>query len=683
MGLSVFVHSLLLFLTLSGVRTVWGDSELRALMDVKSALDPKNMILTSWTSDGDPCGGAFEGVACNEQGKVVNISLQGKGLSGSVPAAVGELKCLSGLFLHYNALTGEIPPEITNLTELADLYLNFNSLSGSITPEIGRMASLQVLQLCYNQLNGSIPTQIGSLKKLTVLALQHNTLTGAIPASLGSLEMLSRLDLSFNQLRGSIPPLLAGISQLKVLDVQNNNLSGIVPSPLKKLNEGFVYKSNLDLCGFGFSSLRNCTSWDNQSTDLPEPGRSPTNSTTKSTSNEMPQAAITPGDCNRPHCSNSSKIQQIAIIGGSIVFIMTLMGVGFTVFRYRRQKQKIGSTYDSSEVRLSIDRAKEFYHKTASPLVSLEYSNGWDPFANGQNCNGFSHDFLQNFRFNLEEIESATQYFSDANLLGKSNFSSVYKGTLRDGSHVAVRSLNVTSCKSEQNEFAKGLKLLTSLRHENLVQLRGFCCSRARGECFLVYDFAPNGNMSRYLDVQDGTREVLNWSTRVSIINGIAKGIGYLHSSQPNKPALVHQSISAERVLIDQRFNPLISNSGLPKLLADDVVFSTLKVSAAMGYLAPEYITTGRFTEKIDVYAFGVIVLQILSGTQRLSSSMRAAAESCKFVDFIDPNLQGRFSESEAANLAKIALVCTHERPDQRPTMEAVIQELGKRNASS
>lgn len=149
-----------------------------------------------------------------------------------------------------------------------------------------------------------------------------------------------------------------------------------------------------------------------------------------------------------------------------------------------------------------------------------------------------------------------------------------------------------------------------------------------------------------------------------------------MHRNEASKPALVHQNISVEKILIDQQFHPLISDSGLPKLLADDIVFSTLKVSAAMGYLAPEYITTGRFTEKSDVYAFGVIVLQVLSGKCSLTNSMRFAAQSSRFEDFVDTNLKGEFSESEAAKLAELALMCTNELPEHRPTMETVIGEL-------
>lgn len=154
-----------------------------------------------------------------------------------------------------------------------------------------------------------------------------------------------------------------------------------------------------------------------------------------------------------------------------------------------------------------------------------------------------------------------------------------------------------------------------------------------------------------------------------------------MHAQKANKPALAHQNMSAEKVLIDQRFNPLLLDSGLCKILTNDVVFSALKATAAKGYLAPEYTTTGRFNEKSDVYAFGVVLFQILSGKQKISSSMRLAAESFRFQEFMDPNLHGRFFEYEAAKLSKMALLCSHESPFERPSMEAIVQELG--NCSS
>lgn len=211
----------------------------------------------------------------------------------------------------------------------------------------------------------------------------------------------------------------------------------------------------------------------------------------------------------------------VVVITASVV----LATVGFlTFFRYRRHKQKIGTTVEASESRISTDHAIDVHSKSASPLVSLAYSSGWNPLADGLNSSDMSQEVLQYFRYNLEEVESATQYFSEANVLGRGNFSTVYKGVLRDGSIVAIKSINMSSCQSEEAEFVKGLNLLVSLRHENLVSLRGFCCSRGRGECFFIYDFAPKGNLLKYLDVVDGSDLSLPWLTRINIIKGIAKG---------------------------------------------------------------------------------------------------------------------------------------------------------------
>ncbi|GAV64854.1 LRR_1 domain-containing protein/Pkinase_Tyr domain-containing protein/LRRNT_2 domain-containing protein/LRR_8 domain-containing protein [Cephalotus follicularis] len=486
MDFTLLLFSLLLLFTKQTL--VCANTELQALMDMKSALDPQDQLLASWTKNGDPCDGSFQGIACNEKGQVANISLQGKGLHGKVSPAIAGLKQLTGLYLHYNSLYGKIPREIANLTELSDLYLNVNNLSGEIPSEIGTMGSLQVLQLCYNQFTGSIPTQLGSLKKLNVLALQSNRLTGAIPASLGELNVLMRLDLSFNRFFGSIPAKLADAPLLEVLDIRNNTLTGNVPlGP--------------------FNSSR------------PKPYGA---STTVLPTREVPETADFPMPCNQTRCSSSSKSRQSSVVAGTMVVTIALSAIGvFTFIHYRRRKQKLGSSVGGADSRLSTDQAKGIYRKNGSPLINLE--------------------------FNLEEVETATQYFSEVNLLSKSYFSATYKGVLRDGSLVAIKSIIKTSCKSDESEFLKGLNLLTSLRHENLVRLRGFCCSKARGECFLIYDFVPNGNLLCYLDVKDDESHVLEWTTRVSIVRGIAKGLSYLHGYKVNRSALIHQNITAEK----------------------------------------------------------------------------------------------------------------------------------------
>ncbi|GER38725.1 leucine rich repeat receptor kinase [Striga asiatica] len=454
-------------------------------MEIKSSLDTANKCLSSWAASGEPCSDSFVGVACNEHRKVANISLQGKGLAGKLTPAVAELKCLSGLYLHYNSLQGEIPVEISNLTELTDLYLNFNNLTGAIPPEIGKMASLQVLQLSYNQLTGNMPTQMGSLKNLNFLALESNRLTGQIPSGLGNLRSLKSLHLGSNQLSGQIPYTLANNTSLELLDVKNKKLSGLIPP----------VRNNSGLCGPGFPVLRAYNSLDSN-LDL-----NLNSFPSGHTGNPNPQSAAFAIVCNETICSETpSKLPKIGLVSGLIATSFRLaVAAAVAFFRHRHQKQKVGDKSDTSNGNqlssvgpTSLDRCRSV----------------WGPHRRDS--------------FNLEEVESATQHFSEANLLGKSKFCRVYKGVLKDGLIMAIKCIGKTSCKSEEEEFLRGLSLLNSLEHENLVELKGFCRSKARGECFLIYNFAPGGNLSSYLDRDEVV--VLDWKTRVSIIHGIAKG---------------------------------------------------------------------------------------------------------------------------------------------------------------
>lgn len=264
--------------------------------------------------------------------------------------------------------------------------------------------------------------------------------------------------------------------------------------------------NNPGLCGTGFTNLVSCKA-------LFDPNKPEPFDPTK----DLP-ASVDPKDencSNEGHCKTSLQSSKLGLVFGVIGVIVasTVSGLYFFVWN-RRRKQKMGSTINSCDSGVN--------GKKAAPLMSLEYSNGWDPLAKGRS--GYSQEILESFMFNLEEVERVTQCFSEVNLLGKSNFSAIYRGILRDGSAVVVKRINNTSCKSDETEFLKGLKILTSLKHENLVRLRGFCCSKGRAECFLIYEFASNGSLSQYLDVKTGDGRVLEWCTRVSIIHGIAKG---------------------------------------------------------------------------------------------------------------------------------------------------------------
>ncbi|KAJ6978132.1 hypothetical protein NC653_029892 [Populus alba x Populus x berolinensis] len=572
MGFAVFLLAFFLFLS----RTKWvlANIEIRALMDMKDALDPEARYLSSWNINGSPCDGSFEGVACNEKGQVANISLQGKGLNGKVSPAIAGLKYLTGLYLHYNSLYGEIPREIANLTALSDLYLNVNNLSGEIPPGIGNMANLQAL---------------------------------------------------------------------------------------KRLDDGFLYENNLGLCGAGFMSLKACNA-SGLMPSRPEPYGTKVNGLPR----EIPETANLQLPCNQSQCSNQSKAITHQLL------LLHLFHRNSDIYSVSPEKQKLASSYEISDSRLSTDQAKGVYRKNGSPLISLDYPNGWDTLADGRNLSGNAQDVFQSFRFNLEEVETATQYFSKVNLLGKINFSATYRGILRDGSTVAIKSISKSSCKSEEAEFLKGLNTLTSLRHDNLVRLRGFCCSRGRGECFLIYDFVPNGNLLRYLDVKDGDGHVLEWYTRVSI------HICMAYKRKQNL-SLIHQNITAEKGPHRPAMQSVARGIlAFRTFLQMTIVFSALKTTVLpWGSLAPEYTTTGRFTDKSDVYALWELI--------DFPSSLRAAKsevtwcvlehDACRLLKiYIDPNLHGRFFEYEADYACtELAWLCiSRDLLWNRPFWEAV-----------
>ncbi|GJN39825.1 hypothetical protein PR202_gb28968 [Eleusine coracana subsp. coracana] len=540
---------------------------------------------------------------------------------------------LTGLYLHYNELGGELPRERGQLPDLAELYLGVNNLSGTIPVELGRLGALQVLQLGYNQLSGSIPTQLGQLRKLTVLALQSNQLTGAIPASLGDLPALTRLDLSSNHLFGSIPSKLAEIPQLVALDLRNNTLSGSVPSGMAKLHDGFRFENNSELCGAKFDSLKACPDENIEDGKMPSKPES-----TSIKPQQIPQTTNLNRNCGHGRCSKPSTLSTGAVLAGTIIIVAGAAACGLSVFSWhRRQKQKVGSSVEHLEGRLSLDQSKEMYQKSASSLINVEYSSGWDTSSEGsQHGTRLSQRVSPSVRFNLEEVECATQYFSDVNLLGRSIFAATYKGIMRDGSVVTVKSINKSSCKSEEADFLKGLRMLTSLRHENLNSV-------AAGAT------------------------VLDWATRVSIIKGIAKGIDYLHSSKPNQPPLVHQSISADKVLIDHLFVPTLRPACTSS--PDDVVFSTPRTRPWVP--RPEYTTTGPFTDKSDVYA-SVVVFHVLAGSRTVSHLRLARVrEAGRPRTHASAQFRGPRPRSSPGS----ALLCTSERP--AAPAAAVLAALG------
>ncbi|XP_039121573.1 probable LRR receptor-like serine/threonine-protein kinase At1g07650 isoform X2 [Dioscorea cayenensis subsp. rotundata] len=292
-------------------------------------------------------------------------------------------------------------------------------------------------------------------------------------------------------------------------------------------------------------------------------------------------------------------------------------------------------------------------------------------------------DHLQAGPFTLKQIKIATNNFDPLNKIGEGGFGTVYKGTLSDGTIIAVKQLSSRS-KQGNREFVNEIGLISTLQHPNLVRLYG-CCTEGN-QLLLIYEYMENNSLAHALfGYQPRTVLKLNWPTRQKIYLGIAKGLAYLHNASRLK--IVHRDIKASNVLLDRDLNAKISDFGLAKLGEDGRSHISTRVAGTIGYMAPEYAMRGYLTDKADVYSFGVVGLEIVSGMS--STSYRPMENFGYLLDWaydlqekgtilalMDPNLEKEYPEEEAMLMINVALVCLNASPTLRPRMADVVSML-------
>uniref|UniRef100_A0A7N2R5L2 non-specific serine/threonine protein kinase n=2 Tax=Quercus lobata TaxID=97700 RepID=A0A7N2R5L2_QUELO len=290
--------------------------------------------------------------------------------------------------------------------------------------------------------------------------------------------------------------------------------------------------------------------------------------------------------------------------------------------------------------------------------------------------------------FNLASLQAATNNFGDSNKLGQGGFGPVYKGILSDGKVVAIKRL---SCYSEQGseEFTNEVLLIMKLQHKNLVRLLGFCIDGE--EKLLVYEFMPNSSLDVIL-FDPRNRAKLNWSRRLNIIAGIARGILYLH--EDSRLRIIHRDLKASNVLLDYEMNPKISDFGMARIFAgNEGTTNTTTIVGTYGYMAPEYAMEGIYSIKSDVFSFGVLLLEIISGKgnagfhqSKRASSLLAYAwklwNEGKALELMDPLLIDSFNRDEFLRYVHIGLLCVQEDASDRPTMSAVVVMLKSETVS-
>ncbi|CAM8993757.1 unnamed protein product [Rhodiola kirilowii] len=290
--------------------------------------------------------------------------------------------------------------------------------------------------------------------------------------------------------------------------------------------------------------------------------------------------------------------------------------------------------------------------------------------------------------FTLRQLKAATNNFHPANKIGEGGFGPVFKGHLADGTLIAVKQL---SSKSNQGnrEFVNEIGMISALQHPHLVKLYG-CCVEGN-QLLLIYEYMANNSLARALFANfEDSKLYLDWPTRYKICIGIARGLAYLHEESALK--IVHRDIKATNVLLDTDLTPKISDFGLAKLNEEENTHISTRIAGTYGYMAPEYAIRGYLTDKADVYSFGIVALEIVSGRSNTSYKGKddcfylldwalVLKEKGQLMDLIDPRLEGDFNKDEAMTMIEISLLCTNVSSTARPMMSSVVSILeGKSN---
>ncbi|GLT63772.1 hypothetical protein SLA2020_363100 [Shorea laevis] len=301
-----------------------------------------------------------------------------------------------------------------------------------------------------------------------------------------------------------------------------------------------------------------------------------------------------------------------------------------------------------------------------------------------QHPNGLDEEILRNINlFTYKELRSATDNFHLSNKIGRGGFGTVYKGILKNGIQVAVKKLSAES-KQGVREFLTEIKTISNVKHPNLVELIGCCIEEDHR--ILVYEYVENNSLDRALLGNRSTDINLDWGKRSAICKGIARGLAFLHEELV--PHIVHRDIKASNILLDKEFNPKIGDFGLAKLFPDDITHISTRIAGTTGYLAPEYALGGQLTMKADVYSFGVLILEIISGRSSSITNWGGTEryllewawelhEEGKLVELVDADL-GEFSEGEVTRYIKVAFFCTQAVANRRPLMSQVVDMLSK-----
>ncbi|MFS7959751.1 putative protein kinase RLK-Pelle-LRR-II family [Helianthus anomalus] len=484
-------------------------------------------------------------------------------------------------------------------------------------------------------LSGSLSPSIGNLTNLQTVLLQNNRILGPLPVELGRLPKLQTLDLSNNMLTGEIPPSLSNIKTLQYLRLNNNTLTGPIPNMTQLTFLDLSYNNlsgpvpkfqakTFNIMGNPIICATGVEQDCNGTTPIP--------------------MSLTLGSQQKSQPSVAPKTNKMALAFGTSLgcFCLLFFGFGFAFWWRRRFNQQV--FFDINE----------------------QYRE--------EVCMGNLR------RFQFRELQHATGNFTSKNILGKGGFGIVYKGVLSDGTVVAVKRLKDGNAVGGEIQFQTEVEMISLAVHRNLLRLYGFCMTSS--ERLLVYPYMSNGSVASRLKA----KPALDWGTRKRIALGAARGLLYLH--EQCDPKIIHRDVKAANILLDDYCEAVVGDFGLAKLLDHHDSHVTTAVRGTVGHIAPEYLSTGQSSEKTDVFGFGILLLELITG-QRALEFGKSANQKGAMLDWVkkihhenkldmlvDKDLKTNYDRIELEETVQVALLCTQYQPGQRPKMSEVARML-------
>ncbi|KAJ8562158.1 hypothetical protein K7X08_011449 [Anisodus acutangulus] len=675
---------------------------------------------------GNNLGGELPPIIGNISKNLAQIHLDDNLIYGPIPTQISNLSNITLLNLSSNYLNGTIPPELCQMGKLERLYLSNNSLSGVIPSAFGNVPHLGLLDLSKNKLSGLIPDSFANLPQLRKLLLHDNQLSGTIPPSLGECVNLEILDISNNRISGTIPSAVAGLSSLKLyFNLSSNHLHGPIPLELSKMDMVLAIDlSSNNLSSTVPSQLGSCIALEylnlsHNSLEGPLPssiGRLPylkaIDVSFNVLSGEIPetfQASSTLQNLNFSYNHLSGNVTDIGAFSS------------LTISSFWGNVQLCGSVQGMKSC-----HKKRGHHFIITILLSLlitpifcvvgyplvlrsKFRSKFAGFNNSKVIEdteqGGERKEQKYPRISRMQLIEATGGFSSSSLIGEGRYGRVYKGVLKNNISIAVKVIDTKGGGEISGSFKRECQILKRTRHRNLIRIIT-TCSRPDFKA-LVFPLMPNGSLENHLYPSNGLKHQLDLSQLVSICSDVAEGVAYLHHYSPVK--VVHCDLKPSNILLDYNMTALVTDFGISRLVKaveentnpvdESISYNSTDglLCGSIGYIAPEYGMGRMASTKGDVFSFGILLLEIVTGKRPTDTLFQQGSSlhewvksqySHKLEPMIEEALQRCATGSTVPSdsntwhdivleLIELGLMCTQYNPSTRPTMLDVALEIG------